>query len=499
MLRFIRKKHDPTYVDPSVLATVIDSGLFDPGWYADRQSLPTDPAGGSIMHFCLYGLDQHLDPGPNFSTRRYLASLNLGARAIARPFLHAMTSIGAGTARPPWLPDDDASFTYLLHGSGLLDVTWYLAANPDVARAGIDAIEHFVRYGAAEGRDPGPAFDSRLYAQHFPDHSDLCRSPAEHYLRIGRAIGFKPDRSQRDRSQAGFGGSPAPFGIEAQDAVRDGAARSGDTSFAYPVARHTVDLTELGHDELRALIAELDKSADRVGCVIFDHGRCSDRVAVIFAGNRERFYMLSVAARLACPVIYVQDFESGWYQGSRILPDLPTFCARFLVPEVGRARALLFGQSSGAYAALVASTYLAAPTVVACAPQTFSDAAFKAGIGFVGVRALVTPDDLIDLNVVLRGCEDFEALRVVAIAAGELENPITSHYWMDYLHCLRVADAPSVAAFVVNDNTHVIVHGRVSLFAGLLERLVRRLDAPPTQRRAIVEAFFREVFDTDAP
>ena len=209
--------------------------------------------------------------------------------------------------------------------------------------------------------------------------------------------------------------------------------------------------------------------------------------------------MLSVAARLACRVIYVQDFESGWYQGSRILPDLPTFCARFLVPEVGRARALLFGQSSGAYAALVASTYFVAPTVVACAPQTFSDAAFKAEIGFVGVRVLATPDNLVDLNAVLRGHEDPGALRVVAIAAGELENPITAHYWMDYLHCLRIAGTPSVAAFVVNASIHSIVHGRVRLFAGLLERLIPRLDASPAERRAIVEAFLRDVFESGAP
>jgi hypothetical protein len=42
----------------------------------------------------------------------------------------------------------------------LFDTAWYLAANPDVAAAGVDPLQHYIDYGAAEGRDPNPLFDS---------------------------------------------------------------------------------------------------------------------------------------------------------------------------------------------------------------------------------------------------------------------------------------------------------------------------------------------------
>jgi Methyltransferase domain len=45
-------------------------------------------------------------------------------------------------------------------GSALFDSEWYLSAYPDVADAGMDAAEHYLRFGAAEGRAPGPHFQS---------------------------------------------------------------------------------------------------------------------------------------------------------------------------------------------------------------------------------------------------------------------------------------------------------------------------------------------------
>lgn len=43
---------------------------------------------------------------------------------------------------------------YLLLRSGLFDAEWYLAENNDVAAAGVDPAEHYIRHGAFEGREP---------------------------------------------------------------------------------------------------------------------------------------------------------------------------------------------------------------------------------------------------------------------------------------------------------------------------------------------------------
>ncbi|MFC0266591.1 trypsin-like serine protease [Kushneria aurantia] len=51
----------------------------------------------------------------------------------------------------------------------LFDPAFYLAVNPDVARAGVDPLTHYQQWGAAEGRDPNALFDERFYRHENPD------------------------------------------------------------------------------------------------------------------------------------------------------------------------------------------------------------------------------------------------------------------------------------------------------------------------------------------
>lgn len=47
--------------------------------------------------------------------------------------------------------------------SGLFDAEWYLKQYPDVAATKMDPLQHFVRHGASELRDPGPFFSTAAY------------------------------------------------------------------------------------------------------------------------------------------------------------------------------------------------------------------------------------------------------------------------------------------------------------------------------------------------
>jgi hypothetical protein len=69
--------------------------------------------------------------------------------------------------------------------SGLFDRKWYLANNPDVAQSGLDPIEHYVRYGASEGRDPSPVFSTQGYLAEYSDVASAGVSPLEHFIRQG--------------------------------------------------------------------------------------------------------------------------------------------------------------------------------------------------------------------------------------------------------------------------------------------------------------------------
>ncbi|MDO9713612.1 PQQ-dependent sugar dehydrogenase [Paracraurococcus lichenis] len=74
-------------------------------------------------------------------------------------------------------------------GDVLFDSTFYLAANPDVAQAGVDPREHYHLFGWREGRDPSPGFNTSAYLANYPDVAAAGVDPLEHYLAYGRAEG----------------------------------------------------------------------------------------------------------------------------------------------------------------------------------------------------------------------------------------------------------------------------------------------------------------------
>jgi len=73
--------------------------------------------------------------------------------------------------------------------SALWDRDWYLRQYPDVARSGQDPASHYLRFGAAEGRDPGPAFSTGSYLLANPDVATSAVNPLVHYEMFGRAEG----------------------------------------------------------------------------------------------------------------------------------------------------------------------------------------------------------------------------------------------------------------------------------------------------------------------
>ncbi len=75
----------------------------------------------------------------------------------------------------------------------LFDVDFYLSQNPDVASRGRPALEHFVRFGSQEGRNPNAWFDTRWYAKKYPEARRRRVTGFEHYLWRGRSFGYSPN------------------------------------------------------------------------------------------------------------------------------------------------------------------------------------------------------------------------------------------------------------------------------------------------------------------
>lgn len=74
---------------------------------------------------------------------------------------------------------------YRIGWSKLFDRQWYLEQNPDVKKAGVDPIMHYIHAGAAEGRDPSPLFNTNWYLNNNPDVAASGINPLYHYIQFG--------------------------------------------------------------------------------------------------------------------------------------------------------------------------------------------------------------------------------------------------------------------------------------------------------------------------
>jgi len=75
----------------------------------------------------------------------------------------------------------------------LFDVGYYLNHNPDVAAAGMDPLQHYEQYGWHEGRSPSALFDASYYLSQNPDVLAAGMDPLQHYLQYGSGEGRNPD------------------------------------------------------------------------------------------------------------------------------------------------------------------------------------------------------------------------------------------------------------------------------------------------------------------
>jgi hypothetical protein len=73
----------------------------------------------------------------------------------------------------------------LLRGSGLFDAEWYVAQYPDVASSEMDPLDHYLSFGAAEGRNPSRTFDTSAYLADHPSLAAIGVNPLLHYLLDG--------------------------------------------------------------------------------------------------------------------------------------------------------------------------------------------------------------------------------------------------------------------------------------------------------------------------
>ncbi|WP_191092468.1 sulfotransferase [Francisella sp. XLW-1] len=78
----------------------------------------------------------------------------------------------------------------IIEQSGLFDVDYYHNRYPDVKDSGCCPIDHYLNYGAIEGRDPSVDFDTKFYISQNPDIGITKVNPLVHYIVYGQSEGL---------------------------------------------------------------------------------------------------------------------------------------------------------------------------------------------------------------------------------------------------------------------------------------------------------------------
>ena len=155
------------------------SNWFDPDFY---RSTVADAGDDPLGHFVRVGETAGLDPHPDFDTDAYVL---LNPQASGQALTHFLRTAAAHPSEhgplQPWQVIDttDPCLT-----AGWFDAEWYWSQEDDDHSDGASPPRwhpyvHYVRHGAAQGRQPGPLFDGVEYARRHDVGPD---GPVRHWV-----------------------------------------------------------------------------------------------------------------------------------------------------------------------------------------------------------------------------------------------------------------------------------------------------------------------------
>jgi len=154
--------------------------------YPEYEHQILDP----LDHFLLIGCRAGNDPSPGFSVTAYLEA-NADVRASGINPLYHFIVLGRLEGRNAARSSSDAQERMpdqqeraALEGE--FDSEFYLHRYPDVRADGMDPLEHYLRFGWREGRDPTPRFSTSYYLRANPDVEVKGINPFVHYIKTGR-------------------------------------------------------------------------------------------------------------------------------------------------------------------------------------------------------------------------------------------------------------------------------------------------------------------------
>ena len=164
---------------------------FDAKWYAKKYPDYVKESTSPYRHYLKFGWKKGYNPSKYFDTDFYLAMYPDVAASGVIPLLHFMRK-GFAERRLPKLKVNKKyySSSYLLIAkSEYFNRRWYIKHNQDLDFKKIDPVEHYLRYGWKENRNPSKYFSNEDYFINNPDVEIAQVNPLLHYERNGRREG----------------------------------------------------------------------------------------------------------------------------------------------------------------------------------------------------------------------------------------------------------------------------------------------------------------------
>ncbi|CAN2536538.1 hypothetical+protein [Methylocapsa aurea] len=172
-----------------------------------------------VRHYISQGASLGYDPTPDFKTSEYQLHHRHVVASQVNPFYHALLVSGfrpassepvrsavmprvvSANVQSPAIQNTTTEIggkarhrlAIMSEIAPYFDAKFYISNNPDVARAGLNPLLHFVDYGWKENRNPSSVFDTKYYRERYRDTLEPDENPVFHYAVKGSHAGYRPN------------------------------------------------------------------------------------------------------------------------------------------------------------------------------------------------------------------------------------------------------------------------------------------------------------------
>ncbi|MDH1575535.1 hypothetical protein [Pseudomonas sp. GD03746] len=315
---------------------------------------------------------------------------------------------------------------------------------------GVDPVDHYLEHGSTGGFDPSEFFSSSFYLERYPDVARAGMNPLLHYVRFG---------TEEERS------------VLPPEAIQDkcpnfnaGLAELRSAKWEPPCIIYD---DQLSTDKAEMLDIMVALNSTPASAVIVK--RDSADWLVVFSGRTENFFLVRKMLSFWGNILFLRDKVEKYYCDNSRLPVLDRLGSyiEFLTgPRKGRT--VLMGQSYGGYTSLYQSMHIKDALTFSFSPQVFHPKKHPHGMYFEEGIKKVMPENIAPdvLSHLKQACD---APRYVIAGISECSHDST-YYWGDAIGAGLAASTGKAVSLIVNRSEHsTIKYLNAPRFFGVLK------------------------------